>query len=76
MNSLAWQGCAKTILSLKVILQSRSKIKGDDSRVTASAVGFTDTDGIIYGKVAMDKAEQFPENIIYDAKRMMGKNYS
>ena len=45
------------------------------SRTTPSYVAFTDTDRLI-GNAAKNQASQNPENTIFDAKRLIGRNYS
>lgn len=41
-----------------------------------SIVAYTNTNEIIVGKLALDEQRKHPENVILDAKRMLGRNYS
>mmetsp|Transcript_12580 Transcript_12580/g.20969 ORF Transcript_12580/g.20969 Transcript_12580/m.20969 type:complete len:683 (+) Transcript_12580:98-2146(+) len=45
------------------------------NRITPSYVGFTDTDRLV-GDAAKNQATLNPENTIYDAKRLIGRDFS
>jgi len=46
------------------------------NRITPSTVAFTDTNERLVGDAAKNQATSNPENTIYDAKRLIGRDYS